>query len=169
MEDPANPSNTVPNSAAPDTLNGRVWPLANNNFSEAERSAIDEIGEPWLGVAISGGGSRSLSAAMGQLRGLTKPYRATLCGSSVTQRNDRMRLKRGDFIDRLAVNPRRLVTLLTGQRFARDKPFVFKKRQCQRMYLSGGVTTCASHFNTTGRQPASDHFRKNAAASVVGT
>lgn len=71
MEDPANPSNTVPNSAAPDTLNGRVWPLANNNFSEAERTAINDIGEPWLGVAISGGGSRSLSAAMGQLRGLT--------------------------------------------------------------------------------------------------
>lgn len=55
----------------PDTLNVHIWPLESGEIGLREHAAVSErFSEPWLGVCISGGGSRSLSAAMGQLRGL---------------------------------------------------------------------------------------------------
>ncbi len=53
------------------TITANIWPLEADGFLEQERTAVGErFGPPRLGVCISGGGSRSLSAAMGQLRGL---------------------------------------------------------------------------------------------------
>ncbi|MBO6555098.1 MAG: hypothetical protein JJ957_01255 [Pseudomonadales bacterium] len=52
------------------SLKARVWPLESGIDSREMNAVSERFGPPWIGVCISGGGSRSLSAAMGQLRGL---------------------------------------------------------------------------------------------------
>src|SRR4051812_5057589 len=56
---------------APLKLNATLFPMpgANENYPECDALPAN-FGPPWAGVCISGGGSRSLSAAMGELRGL---------------------------------------------------------------------------------------------------
>ena len=58
-------------SAAPSILDAQLYPAptASGPYPEVAADA-DGFGPPWAGVCISGGGSRSLSAAMGELRGL---------------------------------------------------------------------------------------------------
>lgn len=57
-------------SGAPLNLNATLFPMIQAlSFPERE-AAPASFGPPWAGVCISGGGSRSLSAAMGELRGL---------------------------------------------------------------------------------------------------
>ena len=55
----------------PTTLNASLLPTpaTSEEFPEV-RTEPEGFGPPWAGLCISGGGSRSLSAAMGQLRGL---------------------------------------------------------------------------------------------------
>ena len=55
----------------PLNLNAALLPMPATTSNYPEREAVAaSFGPPWAGVCISGGGSRSLSAAMGQLRGL---------------------------------------------------------------------------------------------------
>ncbi|MBZ0112638.1 MAG: hypothetical protein K8J08_09265 [Thermoanaerobaculia bacterium] len=56
----------------PTTLNASLLPTSGtlDDFPEIG-SEPGRFGPPWAGLCISGGGSRSLSAAMGQLRGLS--------------------------------------------------------------------------------------------------
>lgn len=57
--------------SGPENLKAHIWPLQPGGVDDREMSAIHErFADPAFGVCISGGGSRSLSAAMGQLRGL---------------------------------------------------------------------------------------------------
>lgn len=58
---------------APKSLNASLFPTPATGGAETFPEVVaqpDGFGPPWAGVCISGGGSRSLSAAMGQLRGL---------------------------------------------------------------------------------------------------
>lgn len=56
----------------PAQLDASLYPLPDGNGLFPERVAAPEgFGPPWAGVCISGGGSRSLSAAMGELRALS--------------------------------------------------------------------------------------------------
>lgn len=56
---------------SPAKLNATLFPMPSVTSTYPERDAIPaNFGPPWVGVCISGGGSRSLSAAMGELRGL---------------------------------------------------------------------------------------------------
>ena len=56
---------------SPLNLNAALFPMPSATAPYPEREALpDAFGPPWAGVCISGGGSRSLSAAMGELRGL---------------------------------------------------------------------------------------------------
>ena len=62
-------------TAAPATLKARLYPVSSvgGQFPEIAAASADDpraFGPPWAGICISGGGSRSLSAAMGELRGL---------------------------------------------------------------------------------------------------
>lgn len=58
-------------SKEPPSVTANLWPLQTNGLMDKEAIAVGErFDPPWIGVCISGGGSRSLSAAMGQLRGL---------------------------------------------------------------------------------------------------
>lgn len=56
---------------SPLNLNATLYPMPSMTSAYPEREAATAgFGPPWAGVCISGGGSRSLSAAMGELRGL---------------------------------------------------------------------------------------------------
>jgi hypothetical protein len=56
---------------SPLNLNAALFPMPGVTSKYPEREAAPaSFGSPWVGVCISGGGSRSLSAAMGELRGL---------------------------------------------------------------------------------------------------
>ncbi len=61
-----------PDVGAPKNLNASLFPTPDPAFSSfPEVQALpDAFGPPWAGVCFSGGGSRALSAEMGQLRGL---------------------------------------------------------------------------------------------------
>lgn len=55
----------------PAQLDASLFPTPGDPAQLPERLASDaRLGPPWAGVCISGGGSRSLAAAMGELRGL---------------------------------------------------------------------------------------------------
>lgn len=58
-------------AGAPKNLNASLFPTPppSSPFPEVEADA-ERFGPPWVGVCFSGGGSRALSAEMGQLRGL---------------------------------------------------------------------------------------------------
>lgn len=53
-----------------DTLNTRIWPSNGTTYEFPEQTA-DLPPTPNTGICFSGGGTRALSAALGQLRGLT--------------------------------------------------------------------------------------------------
>lgn len=67
---PLEPMADLPRGS-PATLDATLFPMPSATATYPERDAIPaNFGPPWVGVCISGGGSRSLSAAMGELRAL---------------------------------------------------------------------------------------------------
>jgi len=56
-------------AAAPTHLTGKIWTVAQASGTAGEAGELG-ISRPFVGVCLSGGGSRSMSASMGALRGL---------------------------------------------------------------------------------------------------